>query len=129
MENFLTLRHFKAGKSPSRLKYAHLTLRWIKEVEIAKSIGEHMTSRSIVARNDCPDYDILDAMIASALKRLLDKHVHFLKNTTDSYEADKIGNMIHEHFRANGVYEAVQGLSYLFSIRLQNDDVQDFDVR
>ena len=37
--------------------------------------------------------------------------------------------MIYESFRATGAYEAVQGLSDLFSIRLQNDDVQDFDVR
>ena len=38
-----------------------------------------MTSRSIVGRNDFPDYDMLDAMISSALKRLLDKHVRFRK--------------------------------------------------
>ena len=37
--------------------------------------------------------------------------------------------MIYEHFRATGAYEAVQGLSDLFSIRLQNVDVHDFDVR
>ena len=37
--------------------------------------------------------------------------------------------MIFEHFRANGAYEAVQGLSNLFTFSLQNDDVQDFDVR
>ena len=37
--------------------------------------------------------------------------------------------MIYEHFRATGAYEAVQGHSNLFSISLQNDDVQDFDVR
>ena len=37
--------------------------------------------------------------------------------------------MIHEHFRATGASEAVQGHSDLFSIRLQNDDVQDFNVR
>ena len=37
--------------------------------------------------------------------------------------------MIFEHFRATGAYEAVQGLSDLFSLRSQNDDVQDFDVR
>ena len=36
---------------------------------------------------------------------------------------------IYEHFRATGAYEAVQGLSALFNLRLQNDDVQDFDVR
>ena len=37
--------------------------------------------------------------------------------------------MIYEHFRATGAYESVQGLSDSFTIRLQNDDVQDFDVR
>ena len=37
--------------------------------------------------------------------------------------------MIYEHFRANGAYEAVQGLSDLFNVRLPNDDVQDFEVR
>ena len=37
--------------------------------------------------------------------------------------------MIHENFRATGAYESVQGLSDLFTIRLQKDDVQDFDVR
>ena len=37
--------------------------------------------------------------------------------------------MTYEHFRANGAYDAVQGLSDLFNVRLQNDDVQDFDVR
>ena len=37
--------------------------------------------------------------------------------------------MIYEHFRATGACEAVQGLSDLFTISLQNDDVQDFDVR
>ena len=47
----------------------HLTMHWIKEVEIAKSIDEPMTSRSIVGQNDFPDHDVLDAMIASALKK------------------------------------------------------------
>ena len=40
-----------------------------------------------------------------------------------------MASMIYERFRATGAYEAVQGLSDLFSIRLHNDDVQDFDVR
>ena len=37
--------------------------------------------------------------------------------------------MIYEHFRATGAHEAVQRLSNLFSVSLQHDDVQDFDVR
>ena len=37
--------------------------------------------------------------------------------------------MIYEHCRATGANEAVHGLSDLFAISLQNDDVQDFVVR
>ena len=68
-------------------------MHWIKEVETARSLDELMTSRSIVGRTDFPDFDVLDVMIASALKRLLDKHIHFLKrvkNTTNSYVEDML---------------------------------------
>ena len=37
-----------------------LTMQWIKEVEIAKSIGDLLTSRSITGRTDFPDCDMLD---------------------------------------------------------------------
>ena len=137
--------NFKAGKSISKLKYVQrqqiliLQCTGSKKVEVAKSIDELMTSRSIVVRTDFTDYDVLDAMIASALRRLLDKHVHFRKKESveeqraqkyDRYSRGRqIAYMIHEHFRATGAFEAVQGLSDLFRKRLQNDDVQDFDVR
>ena len=41
----------------------------------------------------------------------------------------QIAYMIYERFHATRAYEAVQGLSDLFTTSLQNDDVQDFDVR
>ena len=92
-----------------------------------------------MVRNDFPDYDMLGKVIACALKRLLDKHVHFRKRVSvEEQRAQKydrflrgrqIAYMIYEHFRATGACEAVQGLSDSFSTRLQNDDVQDFDVR
>ena len=47
-----------------------------------KSIDEIMTSRSIVGRDDFPDFDVLAAMIASALQKLLAKHVHFRKRAS-----------------------------------------------
>ena len=37
--------------------------------------------------------------------------------------------MIYEYFRATGAHEAIHGLSTLFALSLQNDDVQDFDTR
>ena len=59
-----------------------MTMHRIKDVEIAKSIDEFVTSRSIMERTDFPDYDMLVAMIASALKKVLDKHVRFRKRVS-----------------------------------------------
>ena len=82
---------------------------------------------------------MLDAMIASALKRLLDKHIHFRKRVSvEEQRAQKydrflrgrqIAYMVSDYFRATGAYDAVQGLSYLFGLCLHDDDVQDFDTR
>ena len=81
---------------------------------------------------------MLDAMIASALKKLLTS-VHLRKRASVEEQCAQkddrflrgrqIACSIYEHFRATGAYEAVQGLSDLFNVRLQNDDVQDFDTR
>ena len=60
----------------------HITMHWIKEVEIAKSIDELLTWRSIVERTDVPDFDVLDAMIASALEKLLNTQIHFQKRVS-----------------------------------------------
>ena len=55
-------------------------------------------------------------------RSVLKKHDRFLRGR-------QIADMIHEYFRATGAHEAVQGLSNMFTFSLQNDDVQDFDVR
>ena len=144
-EHSLTQWSLQAGKSTSRLKYRsksafpHTTMHWIKEVEIAKSIDDLMTSQSIRGRTDFPSYNMVDAMIASALKKLLNNCVHFRKRVSvEEQRAQKydrflrgrqIACMIYEQFRATGACEAVQGLSDLFNIRLHNDDVQDFGTR
>ena len=98
-----------------------------------------MTSRSSVGRRDFPDYEMLDAVIASALKKVLNTQTHFRKRVSvEEQRAQKYDRflrgrqnayMIHERFRETGAYEAVQGHSDLFNIRFWNDDVQDFDVR
>ena len=77
-------------------------------------------------------------MIASALKKV-PTHVHLRKRVSvEEQRAQKydgflrgrqIEHMIYEHFRATGAYEVVQGLSDLFNIRWNDDDVQDFDPK
>ena len=51
-------------------------MKWITEVEMAKSIDDLMTSRSIIGRTDFADYDLLDAEIASVLKKFI-TNMHF----------------------------------------------------
>ena len=106
------------GKFPDSMEFqTRITMHWIKEVEIAKSIDELMTSRSIVGRTDFPDFDMLYAMIASALKKLLNTQMHFRKRVSleeqrvqkhDRFlRGRQIAYMIYEYFRATGTNEAV----------------------
>ena len=61
--------------------FPQITMHWIKEVEIAKSIDDLMTSQSFARRRDFPDFEMLDAKIASALKKLLTS-VHFRRRVS-----------------------------------------------
>ena len=47
-----------------------IAILWTKEVEIAKSVADLMTSQSI-ERRVIPDFEMLDAKRASALKRII----------------------------------------------------------
>ena len=57
----------------SKAKGPRLVMQWIKEIEIAKSTDDLITPRSILKRTDVSDYDELDAIMASALRKLYDK--------------------------------------------------------
>ena len=50
---------------------------------------------------------MLDAMIVSAWKKLLDRHKSNVRRNTTDLTRRLIAYMIYEHFRATGVYEAV----------------------
>ena len=75
LDKFLTLWNFKVGSLTSGLKFVckqpniKSLCCGVKKFEVAKSIDELVTSRSITGRHNFPDFDIVDAMIASALKK------------------------------------------------------------
>ena len=79
----------------SKTANPQMTMHWINYVEVAKSIDEFVTSRSIMERTDFPDCDMLDVMIASALKKLLkqraQKYNRFLRGR-------QIAHMVCEFF-------------------------------
>ena len=95
----------KLEKSTSRLKYVRNQQIFVsqstgsKKLRQQKLTDELVTSRTIVGRTDFTKFDLLNTMIASALKGLSNKHINFrkrvskrsvLKNTTDSYVGDKL---------------------------------------
>ena len=69
--NFLSEVCAKA-KNPTQ------ALQWIKEIETAKSLDDLITPKSITGKN-FSDYEELDLMMATALKKCYDEHTHFRK--------------------------------------------------
>ena len=78
------------------------------------------------------------AMMAAALNRCYDDQTHFWKKiSVEEQRAQKdhrflrekqIAYSIYEYFRPTGVMR-FKGLSGLFSIEVENDDIPDFDLR
>ena len=112
--------------------------RYSGSIEVAKSLDDLITPKSITG-NSFPDYEELDLMMAAALKWCYDKQTHFWKKASvEEQRAQKdngflrgrqIANVFYEYFRPTWSYDEIQGFSGLFSIKLENDDIQDFDLR
>ena len=109
---------------------------WIKEVEVAKSVDDLMTSQSIEGR-EFPGFEMLDVKIASAVKRLITNQYFRRRINVEGQHAQKydrflrgrqIAYMTYEHFRATGAHDAALHLSDLFDVSSQGDDTHDFDT-
>ena len=99
--NFRTEVRSKA-KNPTR------ALQWIKEIEAARSLDDLITPKSKTGQ-DFHDYEELDLMMASVLKRCYDEQTHFRKKiSVEEQRAQKdnrflrrrqIAYLIYEYFR------------------------------
>ena len=91
-------------------------------MEKAKSVDDLMTSQSIEKR-DFAVSEMLDAKVASALKKIISNQHFRGKVSVEEQRAQKhdrflrrrpIACTIYDHFRATGAYDAAQDLSDLF---------------
>ena len=83
-----------------------------------------------------PNFEVLDARIASALNRII-HNSHFKRRISlEEQKAQKqdrflrgkqIAYMIYEYFRVTGANDSVENYADLFTISLRNDDIQEFD--
>ena len=87
------------------------TTFWINEVEMVDSLDESKSSRSVYAK-DFPNFETLDAKIASALNKIIQNSRFKKKASLEEQKAQKggsvlvrkrqIGFMICDYFRVTG---------------------------
>ena len=121
------------------VQFPQLTVSWINEVEMAKSIDDLLTSQSIEGRRDFPDFEMLDAKIASALRKII-FNTSFKKESQCWRAASSKTTSIPERKTKLFTWSSatskqsklmMQLKEYVICLIfcLQNDDVQDFDTR
>ena len=109
----------------------------IKEVEMVDSMGELKSSRSVAGKK-FPNFEMLNARIASALNKIIRNSYVKKKVSLEEQTAPKedrflrgrhIAYIINDYFRVTGARDPVLDYADSFSVTLRNDDVQDFDTR
>ena len=112
-------------------------MQWIKEVELADSVDD-LRSSSSIRSIPMPDFEVLDARIASALNKIIHNSHFKRKISLEEQKAQKedrflrgrqIAYLIYEQFRVTGTDSSVETYTDLFTIALQNDDIQEFDSK
>ena len=109
-------------------------MQWIKEVELVDSVDE-LRSSSSTRGISMPNFEVLDARIASALNKII-HNSHFKRRTSlEEQKAQKedrgrqIAYLIYDQFRVTGTHDSVENYTDLFTIVLRNDDIQEFDSK
>ena len=111
---------------------------WIKEVEMVDSVDDLKSSLSVRGIR-MPDFEVLDARIASALNRIIhNSHFKIRRIGLEEQKAQKedrflrgrqIAYLIYENFRVTGANDSVKNYADLFTNALRNDDIQEFDSK
>ena len=110
---------------------------WIEEVEMVESVDDRKSSRSIRGTHG-PDFELLDARIASALNKII-QNTRFMKKVSleemKAHKEDRFlpgrqtAYLIYEYFRVTGANDSAENYADLFTVALRNDNVQEFDTK
>ena len=118
-------------------KFLTEAMQWIKEVELVDSMDE-LRSSSSTRGISMPNFEVLDARIASALNKIIHNSHFKRKISLEEQKAQKedrflrgrqIAYLIYEQFRVTGTDDSVENYADLFTIVLRNDDIQEFDSK
>ena len=109
----------------------------IKEVEMVDSVDELRSSSSIRGIS-MPNFEVLDARIASALNKIIHNSQFKRRVSLEEQKAQKedrflrgrqIAYLIYDYFRVTGANDSVENYADLFTVALRNDDIQEFDSK
>ena len=112
-------------------------MQWIEEVELVDSVDE-LRSSSSTRGISVPNFEVLDARIASALNKIF-HNSHFKRRVSlEEEKAQKqdrflrgrqIAYLIYDQFGVTGTHDSVENYTDLFTIVLRNDGIQEFDSK
>ena len=118
-------------------KFPTEAMQWIKEVELVDSVDE-LRSSSSTRGISMPNFEVLDARIASALNKII-HNSHFKRRISlEEQKAQKqdrflrgrqIAYLICDYFRVTGSHDSVENYADLFTTGLRSDDIQEFDSK
>ena len=104
---------------------------------MVESVDELRSSSSIRGIS-MPNFEVLDARIASALNRII-HNTQFKRKVSLEEQKDQkeyrflrgrqIAYLIYEYFRVTGANDSVENYADLFTIVLRNDDIQEFQSK
>ena len=112
-------------------------LLWIKEVEMGESVDDLKSSRSITGTHG-PNFELLDARIASALNKIIQNTRFKKKVSLEEMKAQKedrflrgrqIAYLIYEYFRVTGADDSVENYAELLTVTLRNTRVWETQDR
>ena len=114
-------------------QYPAEAILWINEVEV-----DDLKSSCSIRGIQTPDFEVLDAKIASALNRIIHNTRFKKKVILEEQKPRKeyrflrgrqIAYLIYEYFRVTGANDSVENYADLFTVVLRNDDIQEFDSK
>ena len=106
-------------------------------MELVDSVDDLKSSLS-VRGVQVPNFEVLDARIASALNKIIHNSQFKRRISLEEQKAQKqdsflrgrqIAFLIYEYFRVTGTHDSVENYTDLFTIVLRNDDTQEFDSK
>ena len=108
-------------------------MQWVELVDSVDELRSSSSTRDI----SMPNFEVLDARIASALNKII--HNSYFKRRIsleeqmaqqDRFLRDRqIAYLINEYFWVTGAHDSVENYADPFTIGLRNDDIQEFDSK